>query len=202
VIVAIVPAAGEARRMGRPKLLLPWQGSTLLDHLVRSLRQGGADRLVLVTRVDDAALANWAAVAGVDLTVNPEPARGMLSSVWCGLEALGAAAVAQVAEALLVCPADHPTVRAETVAALLARLRAGALLVVPTHGGRRGHPLAIAPALVTEILDLDLTVGLRQLLERRAESLVELPVDDPGVVLDVDTTEDYERLLGRAPSIH
>lgn len=188
--------------MGRPKLLLPWQGSTLLDHLVRSLRQGGADRLVLVTRVDDAALANWAAVAGVDLTVNPEPARGMLSSVWCGLEALGAAAVAQVAEALLVCPADHPTVRAETVAALLARLRAGALLVVPTHGGRRGHPLAIAPALVTEILDLDLTVGLRQLLERRAESLVELPVDDPGVVLDVDTTEDYERLLGRAPSIH
>lgn len=182
--------------MGRPKLLLPWQGSTLLDHLVGSLRQGGADRLVLVTRADDEALADWAAVAGVDLTVNPDPERGMLSSVWAGLEALGAAAVAQVAEALLVCPADHPAVRAETVAALLARLRAGALLAVPTHGARRGHPLAIAPALVTEILDLDPTVGLRQLLERRVESLVELPVDDPGVVLDIDTAEDYDRLLG------
>ncbi len=188
--------------MGKPKLLLPWRGTTLLGRLIGSLRQGGADRLVLVARPEDSALADWAADAGIDLTVNPDADRGMLSSIWCGLAALGAAAVAQVAEALLVCPADHPAVRPETVAALLARLRAGALLAVPTHEGRRGHPLAIAPRLVTEILDLDLAVGLRQLLERRADALAELPVDDPGVVLDIDTPEDYERLLGLGAWVH
>lgn len=202
MIVAILPAAGTASRMGRPKLLLPWRGTTLLDHLVGSLRGGGADRLVVVARPDDAALADWAARSDVDLTVNALPERGMLSSVCCGLEALGAAAVAAVAEGLLVCPADHPTVRAETVAALLARLRAGALLVVPVHAGRRGHPLAMAPRLATEVLALDPAVGLRQLLERRAADLVELPVDDPGAVLDIDTEADYRQLSSGPPTVH
>lgn len=183
--------------MGRQKLLLPWQGKTLLDHLVGNLRQGGADRLVLVGRADDAALADWASAAGVDLAVNPDPDRGMLSSVRCGLAALGAEAVAAVAEAVLVCPADHPAVQPATVAAILERLRSGALLAVPRHGGRRGHPLAIAPCLLVEIAGLDPAVGLRQLLERRSRDLAEVPVDDPGVVLDIDTPEDYERLLGR-----
>ncbi len=188
--------------MGRPKLLLAWQGTTLLDHLVGSLRGSGVDRLVLVVRADDGALADWAAGAGVDCAVNPEPGRGMLSSIWCALAALGAEAVAQVAEAVLVCPADHPAVQPATVAALIARLRGGALLVVPTHDGRRGHPLAIAPPLVPEILTLDPAIGLRQLLQRHAGELVEVPVSDPGVLLDIDTEEDYRRLLGEEPRLH
>jgi molybdenum cofactor cytidylyltransferase len=67
-------------------------------------------------------------------------------------------------------------------------------LAVPVHAGRRGHPLAVAPRLVSEIPGLDPAVGLRQLLERRPDEVVEVPVDDPGAVRDLDTPDDYERL--------
>ncbi len=80
---------------------------------------------------------------------------------------------------------------------LLTRMRvAGAPLAVPVFEGRRGHPLAIAPRLIPEIATLDPEVGLRQLRERHASAALELAVEDPGTIQDVDTPEDYERLAG------
>jgi len=70
----------------------------------------------------------------------------------------------------------------------------GAALAVAVHGGRRGHPLAISPPLAAEISDLDPEVGLRQLLERHPERVLEVPVDDPGCLRDLDTPEDYLEL--------
>jgi molybdenum cofactor cytidylyltransferase len=75
---------------------------------------------------------------------------------------------------------------------------AGAPLAVPVVRGRRGHPLAIAPALLPEVETLDLDVGLRQLLDRHGAEVLEVEVDDPGAVSDVDTPEDYQRLARRA----
>ncbi len=95
----------------------------------------------------------------------------------------------------MVSPADLPHLRAESVAELLRRMTApGAFLSVPVYQGKRGHPLAIAPALIPEILLLDPEIGLKQLRDRHEAELIEVPVDDPGVVSDVDTPADYERL--------
>lgn len=154
----------------------------------------------MVTAPANAELRAWAAGleagSGVTLAVNPAPERGMLSTIRAGIAALGGAAVlASRGEVLLVCPGDVPALRAETIAGLLARQAAsGAPLAVPVHRGRRGHPLAIAPLLLSEIDGLDLAVGLRQLLDRHAAELLEVEVDDPGAVEDVDTPEDYRRL--------
>ena len=168
--------------------------------VVASLRQAGASPIALVAAPGDEELQAWAREAGLVAAVNPAPERGMLSTIRAGIEALGGAAeLARRGEVLLVSPADLPQMRAETVRELLRRRdESGALLAVPVHRGRRGHPLVIAPALLLEIDMLDLDVGLRQLLDRHAAAVLEVETEDPGVVEDVDTPEDYERLSGLA----
>jgi molybdenum cofactor cytidylyltransferase len=194
--IAVLPAAGASRRMGRPKLLLPFRGEPLVASVVASLRAGGVVGIVLVTAADDDELRDWARQAGVATAVNPAPERGMLSSIQEGIAALGGAdALARRGDVLLVSPADLPRLDPQSVAELLRRMAAAkAPLAVPVYQGKRGHPLALAPALIPEILDLDPEVGLKQLRDRHEAELLEVPVDDPGVVWDVDTPADYESL--------
>jgi molybdenum cofactor cytidylyltransferase len=187
--VALLPAAGASRRMGRPKLLLPFRGRPLIAAVVDALRAGGASTIVLVIAPEGEELRAWARQTGVDVAINPEPERGMLSSIQEGLAALPRDQI------LLVSPADLPRLRADSVAGLLRRMAdAGAPLALPVYQGKRGHPLAIAPELIPEILTLDPAIGLKQLRDRHAAGLLEVLVDDPGVVQDVDTPEDYEKL--------
>jgi len=198
VAVAIVPAAGASRRMGSPKPLLPFGGGSVLGAVAAALAGGGAREVVVVVGPEAEALDRHAAALGLRRAVNPDPARGMLSSVLAGLEALGGAgAIARRGEPLLVCPADLPALSAATVRAVVDRLEAGAALAVAVHSGRRGHPLGIAARLAPEIESLDPAVGLRQLLDRHRDEVAEVPVDDPGAVDDADTPADYRRLLGR-----
>ncbi|HEX6900933.1 MAG TPA: nucleotidyltransferase family protein [Thermoanaerobaculia bacterium] len=191
--VAVLPAAGASRRMGRPKLLLPFGESTLVGSVVAALRGGGVQEIVLVIAPGDEDLRAWAREAGVRVVVNPDPDRGMLSTIQEGVAALDRTDVP-----LLVTPADLPNLRAETVALLLQRMReTGAPLALPTHHGKRGHPLAIAPALIPEIGTLDPAIGLRQLRDRHEAELLEVEAGDAGVVEDVDTPEDYARVRAR-----
>lgn len=194
--VAVLPAAGASRRMGRPKLLLPFNGGPLVAGVVNALLGAGVEEIVLVTAAEDEDLRGWARRSGIESAVNPDPGRGMLSSIREGIAALGGAAeLARRGATLLVSPADLPNLQPETVVELLRRMReSGAPISEPVFQGKRGHPLGIAPRLIPEIETLDLAIGLRQLRDRHEAELLEVPVKDPGVVRDVDTPEDYERL--------
>jgi len=205
VAAAIVPGAGASRRMGRPKLLLPYGGGTVLGAVVAALRVAGVSPIVVVAAADDAEMRAWCAApvpagaapaAGPRLALNAAPERGMLSSILAGLAALGGAgALAGGRAPLLVCPGDLPALRSATVVELLRRREAaGAGLAVPVHRGHRGHPLAIAPALIPEIESLDPDRGLRHLLDLHPGDLLSVEVDDPGCIADLDTPEDYDRL--------
>jgi molybdenum cofactor cytidylyltransferase len=201
--------------MGRPKLLLPYETGTVLGAVVAALRAAGAAPIVVVVAAGDAALRDWCgAAAGAggalgegaggggsgacELTValNAAPELGMLSSILAGLAALGGAdELTRRGAPLLVCPGDLPALRPATVAELLRRREAaGAGLAVPVYRGRRGHPLAIAPALIPEVQHLDPSRGLRHLLDLHAGDLLRVESDDPGCVADLDTPKDYERL--------
>jgi molybdenum cofactor cytidylyltransferase len=183
--------------MGVPKLLLPHRGGTVLSCLIGALREGGVSRIVLVAAPGDQALQTWGEEAGVLVALNPDPERGMLSSILAGISAAGGAAkLAQDGEALAVCPADLPALRPSTVAAVL---RSRAPLAVPSYQGRRGHPLVIAPELIPEIESLNLDTGLRELLDRHPDRLLIVEVDDPGAVRDVDTPDDYRSLVDGEP---
>jgi molybdenum cofactor cytidylyltransferase len=196
---AIVPAAGASRRMGRPKLLLPYGGGTVLGSLLGTLRDAGVTQIVVVAAAGDAELRAWCATLAPPpmLALNAAPERGMLSSILEGIAALGGAdhLATRATAALLVTPGDLPGLRPSTVVELLRRRQAHAAgLAVPVYRGRRGHPLAIAPALIADIAALDPARGLRHLLDLHPDHLLQVEVDDPGCVTDLDSPQDYERL--------
>lgn len=182
--------------MGQPKLLLPFGASTVIGSLVASFRAAGVERIVVVASPADLPLQDWVRRSGLILAINPDPERGMLSSIVTGLAAVGGPEGWR--EPLLISPADLPALQAETIRATLASLDAsGSALAWPTYRGQNGHPLAIAPEAVAEIPTLDPSIGLKQLRERFAARTITIAVDDAGAVSDVDTAEEYEALSTR-----
>ena len=187
VVVAVVPAAGASTRFGTMKLLADVGGTPLLERTLTSLLDAGVARVVVVTRAGDAFAAVPAmADARVAAVTNPDPARGMFSSIQAGLPCAGG-------DIVLVLPADMPFVAPETVAAVAARATATASLVVPVHAGRRGHPIAIPRPLCDALQALDPATTLKDGLASLAPSAVMLDVPDPGVLHDVDVAADLAR---------
>ncbi len=188
IALAVVPAAGRAERFGGGKLLADVAGAPLLERTLRSLLDGGVGHAVVVLAPDDTAIPEHVPLMRdprVTPVVNPEPARGMFSSIQTGV----AAAALAGGDVLLVLPADMPFVRANTVRAVIAEARRLAgHVVVPRHAGRRGHPIAIPATLRAAVLaapaDSNLKAGLV------GAPRLELDVDDDGVVRDVDVPGD------------
>jgi len=182
--IAIVPAAGRAERFGGGKLTAPIDGEPLLNHTLRSLLDGGVDHIVVVT-------APGASLEGVSLlddprvarAVNPDPSRGMLSSVQAGLLAAGG-------DPILVLPGDMPYVTSATVAAVLAAARATGRIVSPRVDGRHGHPVALPASLREDVLNAAPSMTLATLIETQEPPRLSLDVIDAGVRRDVDVRAD------------
>jgi len=189
MIAAIVLAAGHARRMGAPKVLLPFAGTTVINHIVTQLRAAPLADIVIVTGPRHRDIA--AALAGhpVRLVPNPDPDGDMLSSVRTGLRALQ-----PDCRAALIALGDQPRITTELVRQLLRAFETGnAGLLVPTFHGRRGHPLLMTTAYRDEVLRQHDAEGLRGLLHAHPDDLATLPVEDNAVLADMDTPEDYHR---------
>jgi molybdenum cofactor cytidylyltransferase len=189
-LAAVIPASGLSRRMGREKILLPFRDSTLLETILGTLAGAGVAERVVVLRPDLAEAADRARRAGALVITNPHPEGEMLVSIRLGLGALGGGA-----DAVFVWPADHPAVSDGTVA-LLAASANPARAVIPTYLERRGHPALIGKALLSDIALIPPEEGLRNLYRQRPEFVVEIAVEDPGVVQNIDTPADYQELIG------
>lgn len=197
VLAGIILAAGASSRMGRVKALLPsGDGRTFLGRLAATFAEAAVDPVVVV-----AAGANVAPIAAavrdaalpVSVVVNPEPGRGQLSSLVAGLDALAGRPV----DAVVVTPVDHPLVSPGTVRRLIEAWRASAAPIVrPQHRGRHGHPVIFAAALFDELRAGDPSLGARAVVARHASLALDVPVVDPGAFDDIDTPDDYERLIG------
>jgi CTP:molybdopterin cytidylyltransferase MocA len=191
-VVAVVLAAGAGRRIGSPKALLPIGGTTFLAHVARGLQRPGVAEVVAVIGHGARRVAASAGLPpGLALVVNPRPDDGMLGSVARGLEA----AEARGADAVLLHPVDHPFASPATIDAVLAALAGGALVAVPTYGGRRGHPGGFARATWPALRAAPPARGARAVLADHPDWLVHVPGDE-GCVAGIDTREDYERRVG------
>ncbi len=185
-MVAVVLAAGESRRMGRPKQLLEVCGRPMLEHVLRML-SGLFERVVVVLGHAYAEVLNAVEVPGNALVVfNPRYGEGISTSVRAGLSALDA-------EAYLIYLGDMPCVRPTTIVALVeAYRRGGRPAVVPTYRGMRGNPVVVSRALKPLAEGLTGDRGLSSVLDAVGPLYVE--VDDEGVLIDVDTPRDVEAL--------
>jgi molybdenum cofactor cytidylyltransferase len=177
------------RRMGTPKALLTLCGETFHHRAVSALEGAGLEVLTVVNRK-----VNEALPPGERRLLNPDPdqAAGMFSSVRLGV----AEVLQQGATGAVLLPVDHPLVTSDDALEVIARLTAGAAVVVPTHQGRRGHPVGLSGAVMAEILaDLSATT-LRDIVRRDPGRVVEAAASE-GVLVGINTREDLERASNR-----
>ena len=195
MIPAIVLAAGRSSRMGRAKATLPiGSGDTFLTRIVRTFRDAGVDDVIVVVGHDAESIAG--AFAATDLAarfvINRDYDRGQLSSLVAGINAIDRPGVA----AALVTLVDVPLVSAATVRAVIDHYRASRLPVVrPTSGARHGHPLLIDRTLFDRIRHADPVAGAKPVVRAHATAVGDLPIADEGAFTDIDTAEEYERLI-------
>jgi molybdenum cofactor cytidylyltransferase len=190
VIAAIVLAAGMSRRMGEPKMVLPWGQTTVIGHVVNVLAQPGIDEIVVVTGgahdLVEAALQGSPA----RLVYNPRyKEEEMAYSLQTGLLALS-----EKVAASLVVLGDQPQIESEVVRDVLGAFELSkADLVIPSYRMRRGHPWLISRSLWQDLLNLPSGKTLRDLLNANADRIYYLEVKTPSILQDLDTPQDYQR---------
>jgi molybdenum cofactor cytidylyltransferase len=185
-VAAVILAAGESRRMGSPKALLPYRGQSFVDSLI-ALFSARCPTVIVVVGAH-AAEIRAAARRPATFVDNPDYARGMTTSLQCGLRALPPAA-----GGVLLTLVDHPAIAPNTVDALLSGV---APVRVPRYQGRRGHPIYFSRAIVPEFLALPDSGAARDVVRAHANETEFLDLDDPGIIADIDDAEAYRALLG------
>ncbi len=190
-VAGLVLAAGKSSRMGRDKALLPFRGSTFLEAILGVLHGAGLVRIAVVLGHHGDLIERSADLSRVEVVYNPDYEQGQTSSLQAGLRALERPDL----EAVLLALVDHPAISEETVQTLIAEfLESHAPVVIPTHEGRRGHPLIIARKLFEPLLDLSLDQGANSIIRDYRESTLFVEVEDPGILLDVDEPESLAAL--------
>lgn len=196
--VALLLAAGESRRMGSPKALLPWQRTTLLDHQITALRKAGVDRVVVILGHNPEALKPMVENRdGVSWTVNLLYAQGKTTSIKAGLSELGAAQRGDTSiSAILILNVDQPR-SSETIQAVLRRHReAGKLVTIPTFSGKGGHPIALDPSLLPELRSIvEENFGVKAVVQAHADSVHRTEMPTAEVLWDLNTPEEYQAAL-------
>lgn len=216
MIWAVVLAAGESKRMGTQKLLLPYGGSTVVEAVAAAALRSRVDHVLAVLGADAAEVRRalkhgaegsgevrsgsgapdgLAAPAGptprsVAFAVNEDYRSGMLSSVQAAFRALP-----EDAEAVVVMLGDQPFVAPRVIDAVVdAYRKSGRGIVVPIVQGKRGHPVLVDLRYRAEVLRLDPADGLRQLVRAHPEDVEEVEADDPSILRDLDTPADYQEV--------
>jgi molybdenum cofactor cytidylyltransferase len=179
--------------MGRPKLILPVGGIPLIARVVAALRDGGAARVVVVAPPDSepgaSTLIEAAGGQAAEVVIATSPTLDMRASVELGLESF---ASGPVPTALLLTPGDVPGLTSAQVArVILASSQAPDRIVVPRHDGRRGHPVLFPWGVASQIPRLPSGVGVNALLAQNPDSILDLDTDDPAILADLDTPDDY-----------
>ncbi len=164
----------------------------MVHHVASAVAELGLAQVIVVTGAQAGAVGKVLADLPVDIVVNESWAEGMSSSMRAGLRHLS-----PEIQAVLLVLADQPGLTTDLLRSLVARYRAtGALIVAPLYRGQRGNPVLFDRALFPELLAVRGDRGGRNLIARYPEQVEQVEVDDPAVIADIDSPEDYQGMLG------
>ena len=198
MIPAIIPAAGRSQRMGQPKLILEIDGVPLITRAVRALKAGGAGPILVVTPPQEFpgvdVLRRHAETSGATCLTLSEETLDMKATVLHGLRYL--IAESSIPDAFLLAPGDCPDLSPVVIRQVIdLGLTHPSALIVPTFAGKRGHPVLFPWRLVQAIGQLSADEGLNSLVNAEMR-LIEVEVNDRGILIDLDTPQDYQRRIG------
>jgi molybdenum cofactor cytidylyltransferase len=191
MIIAVVLSAGESSRMGRPKALLPIDGETFIGRIVRTLRDSGLERIIVVLGFNAEELRRGVEPLAVEIVVNPDYRRGQLSSLQTALRQVHDD---KDCEAVVVHLVDHPYLSPALVKRIVDGYRQKQNpIVVPRYRGKRGHPVLFDRSLFAELLSAPLDQGAKVVVNAHRRETLEIDTDDIGVTVDIDTPDEYRR---------
>lgn len=184
---AIILAAGESKRMGSPKMLLPFSGSTMLETVLQNVKGAGLKNIIVVLGEKNDKILELVSNAHVMHCYNDDYKSGMLSSVQCGFRN-----IPEDFDAALVFQGDQPLISPLSVRSVIEEyISADFGIVIPVFAKKRGHPILIDSKYRDKIEKLDPSKGLRSLASLYPEDVLEVETNDPGILRDFDTYEDY-----------
>lgn len=193
MISGLILAAGESSRMRSPKALLTIDGVTFTERIASIMHECRVDPVFVVAgaHVDEIRL-QFAGTAGFTVLYNSRYMHGQVSSLKEGLRHLPTGTTA-----VLVWPVDQPLARTDTIKKLVAAFETGGkALAIPSFEGRHGHPVLYGPRAIQTILSLKKNQTAKEIRAAYAEQTLFVEVDDPGILIDIDTPEDYQEHIG------
>ena len=187
MISAILLAAGESNRMGQPKQLMPFGQITIVERTIDNLLNSAVSETIVVLGYKDEEIRKTIAGKPVKLAMNPDYQQGMSTSIIAGLKQ-----VDKRARAVLIALGDQPFVNSQTITSLVEAFIANNRgILIPVYQGRRGNPVIFAIEYKGELLNLKGDVGGREIIELHPDDVLEVAVNCEGVLLDIDTMENY-----------
>ncbi len=191
-ISAIILSAGSSHRMGKHKALLTIDKKTFLQHIIDVVESAGVKNTVVVLGFEAQTIRETLSSFCGTIIINEEWKTGQLSSIIAGMNALNK----KECNGMLICPVDHPLITTMLVEKLLqAFYESNKQIVVPTYCGRRGHPIIISSALFPEIKNASVEVGLRSVVHAHEKNICEVPTEEEGILINIDTPEDYQQYI-------
>jgi molybdenum cofactor cytidylyltransferase len=184
---AIVLAAGESKRMGRPKMLLPFGEKTIIENVIDAIFESRIENILIVLGSNRESIEQKVSSYPLKTVFNPDYKSGMLSSVQTGFRALP-----RDAQVALVFLGDQPSISPAVIGRVCAAFAASEKsIAVPVFKERRGHPVAIAAEYRDEIQTLRPDIGLRQLLHTHPDEIFEVLIEQEEILEDIDNLQDY-----------
>lgn len=176
--------------MGQPKALMEIAGKTFVRRVVDILLEGGCSQVIVIVPYDPD-IENEARSTDATILVNPNPGEGPITSLRLALQQLSSKV-----EGIIYLPVDHPLVQADTISKLIRiATESESPLGIPTYLGGRGHPSFFRANLFNELNDPELEGGARTVVHRHLADATLIPVNDPGIIADIDTLKSYESAL-------
>ena len=195
MINAIILAAGQSKRMGKPKPLLRFNDKTFLDQIISVLRLSDADTITVVLGAGAETIKKSVDLSGTNVVINKDYQQGQLSSLTAAIKE-----TPQETDAVLVCLADSPFITEEVVNRIIRKFKeTNNPIVVPVFNKKRGHPVLFSSSLFNELSNAPQEQGARYVLHSNQEKVLEVSTSDRRILIGIDTPDDYKFHLGANP---